>query len=70
MPSTALVTGASSGIGREFARYHAVKGGDLILTARRTGELKNLKDELEKAHSISVAVFPLDLGTAQGPQDL
>lgn len=70
MPNTALVTGASSGIGREFARYHATKGGDLILTARRAAELEALKTELEAAHNISVATFALDLGTATGPKEL
>lgn len=48
MSNTALITGASSGIGKEFARYHASKGGDVILTARREAELVALKDELEK----------------------
>jgi short-subunit dehydrogenase len=42
MTNTALITGASSGIGRELARYHASKGGDLIITARRAPELDAL----------------------------
>lgn len=70
MSNTALVTGASSGIGRELARYHAAKGGDLILTARRTPELTALKSELEAAHGITVTTLPLDLGTAEGPAAL
>ncbi len=47
MPNTALITGASSGIGREFARYHAMRGGDVIITARRADALDALKSELE-----------------------
>ncbi|MGJ8585170.1 MAG: SDR family NAD(P)-dependent oxidoreductase [Marinosulfonomonas sp.] len=70
MSNTALVTGASSGIGRELARYHAAKGGDLILTARRAAELNALKSELEAAHNITVTTIPLDLGTAEGPTAL
>ena len=42
MSKIALITGASSGIGAEFARYHAQKGGDVVLTARSEGKLKAL----------------------------
>jgi short-subunit dehydrogenase len=70
MPNTALVTGASSGIGREFARYHASKGGDLIITARRIKELDALKDELEKKHGVSVMTVPLDLAAKGGAKAL
>ena len=66
MPNTALITGASSGIGREFARYHAQQGGDVIITARRAGALDALKVELEAAHGIRVTVVPLDLGAPDG----
>jgi len=70
MTNTALITGASSGIGAAFARYHAAQKGDLILTARRTDPLNALKDELEAAHGISVHVIPLDLGTTGGADSL
>ncbi len=70
MPNTALVTGASSGIGREIARYHARRGGDLIITARREAELHALKEELEKEHEISVTTIPLDLGASGGAEAL
>lgn len=70
MPNTALITGASSGIGAAFARYHASKKGDLVLTARRADALNALKDELEAAHGITVHVIPLDLGTPGGADSL
>lgn len=70
MPNTALITGASAGIGREFARYHASKGGDVIITARRADELEALKAELESAHGITVTAIPLDLGAEGGAQSL
>ena len=66
MSNTALITGASSGIGREFARYHASKGGDLIITARRDDALQTLKAELEAAHNITVHTVAHDLGAAGG----
>ncbi|MEM7320635.1 MAG: SDR family oxidoreductase, partial [Pseudomonadota bacterium] len=70
MSNTALITGASAGIGREFARYHASKGGNLVITARRSEELEALKSELEAAHGIQVAAVPLDLGMQGGAERL
>jgi uncharacterized protein len=70
MSNTALITGASSGIGMEFARYHASKGGDVIITARREGTLNTLKAELEQKHGIEVHVFALDLGAQGGAEAL
>ncbi len=61
MTQTALITGASSGIGKELARYHASKGGDLIITARREAELEALKSELEAAHKVKVSTIAMDL---------
>ena len=66
MSNTALITGASSGIGREFARLHASKGGDLFITARRADELDALKEELETKHKVSVTTIPLDLAADGG----
>ena len=62
----ALVTGASSGMGREFARVLAERGYDLIVTARRGDRLLELKQELESAHGVSVASIPGDLNSADG----
>lgn len=63
MSNTALITGASSGIGMEFARYHARKGGDLVIVARRKEPLDALKSELEKAHGVNVTVIAQDVGS-------
>ena len=58
----ALVTGASAGIGMEIAKYLAVKGYDLILTARREDRLKKLRRQiLEKYPERKVLVIPADL---------
>ncbi len=65
MPNTALITGASAGIGTEFARYHASKGGDLVIVARRQEPLEALKAELEAAHGVSVTVIAMDVGTPE-----
>jgi short-subunit dehydrogenase len=70
MPNIALITGASAGIGAEFARVHASKGGDLILTARREASLNDLKAELEAAHGVSVHVIAMDLGGHDAAQRL
>lgn len=70
MPNTALITGASSGIGREFARYHARKGGDLVIVARRGDALEALKSEIEAAHGVSVTVIAMDLAAPGGAQSL
>ena len=61
MSNVALITGASSGIGRELAKLHASQGGDLIVVARREGALKKLKSELESAHGINVLCVSADL---------
>jgi short-subunit dehydrogenase len=70
MTNTALITGASSGMGVEFARYHASKGGDLIITARREAKLQKLKSELETKHGVTVHVIALDLGASGGAEAL
>lgn len=70
MSKTALVTGASSGIGAEFARYHAQKGGDLILTARSGDRLQALANELTKEYGVRAHVFAVDLASPAGAADL
>lgn len=68
--TTVLVTGASSGIGSEFARHWAARGADVVLTARRTDRLEALADELRSAHATTVHVVSADLGSTTGVTDL
>lgn len=61
MKQTALITGASRGIGAELARYHAERGGDLVLVARSEDDLSKLKTELEIRHGIQAKAIAVDL---------
>ena len=54
----ALVTGASSGFGRDMARALAKKGVSLILTARSVEPMEELKNELESKYKISAEIYP------------
>ncbi len=70
MKNIALITGASSGIGKELACIHAEKGGDLVIIARRADKLESLRLELEQKHKIQVKVIVKDLTLADAPKEV
>jgi short-subunit dehydrogenase len=61
MSETALITGASGGIGAAFARSHAATGGNLVLVARSRENLEGIKADLESKFGISVLLLVMDL---------
>ena len=65
-----LITGASSGIGRELARVFAENGHDLFLAARNRERLDALKEELSEGHGVRVLTHSLDLSEAGSPERL
>ncbi len=65
MSKTVWITGASSGIGREFARRYAAMGCRLILTARRADRLQPLAEELHAAHGTDCRIETADLSRAE-----
>jgi len=68
--ATALITGASSGIGAELARVFAKHGHNLVLTARRKNRLEELAESLRRDYGIKAEVLPMDLSLESGPDDI
>ena len=64
---TALITGASFGIGPEFARIFAREGYNLVLVARTADKLRQLASELEKAHGTRSLILAADLTDPGAP---
>lgn len=67
---TALITGASSGIGLELAKIHAQHGDNLVIVARNEKALLDLKNELEKQYGISVFAMEKDLAKPNAAQEV
>ena len=70
MVMTALITGASGGIGLELAKLFAKDGYDLILVARNEEKLLQVAVELGSSHNIRASVCAVDLSKADGPSKL
>jgi len=67
---TALITGASSGMGADFARQLAERGTNLVLVARREERLKQLRDSILEKHPVQIHVIPADLANPEARQIL
>jgi short-subunit dehydrogenase len=67
---TALITGASAGLGKDFATLFATDGHDLVLVARREDRLEEIASELREKHGVNVIVHAADLGDRQAPTEI
>ncbi|WP_299521524.1 SDR family oxidoreductase [Winogradskyella sp.] len=70
MKTTALITGAASGIGKEFSRIHAAKGGDIVAVDMNAEGLKSLKSELENQFGTTVYTIVKNLTELSAPQEI
>jgi hypothetical protein len=67
---TALITGASAGLGVEFAKLFAKDGHDVALVARRRDKLDEVAADVAKAHGVKASVFAADLTDPAAPKKL
>ncbi len=67
---TALITGASGGIGLELARKFAAEGYDLVLVARNRARLMEIGTEFQKSYGVNVRISPKDLAHSKAPEEL
>jgi uncharacterized protein len=68
--TTALITGASTGLGEAFASALAAKGANLVLVARSEEKLNRLAETLRKEAKVEVTVLPADLSSAEAVERL
>jgi len=68
--ATAIITGASSGLGEEFALQLAQERYDLVLVARREDRLRDVAEHAKKHGAPTTVVIPLDLGTPTAPAEI
>ncbi len=69
-PETALVTGASSGIGHELTKLFARDGADVLLVARSEGKMESIAGDLRDRYGVEAGVFPADLAEQGAARDL
>ena len=65
-----LITGASTGIGAEFARQFAALGHDLVVVARSADRLDEIAAQLRAAHRVNVTVIAMDLALPNAAAEL
>ena len=70
MNKTVLITGASSGLGKDFATLFAEKGYDLVLTARRKKNLEEIKNNLTNQFGIKAFIISCDLSDLKSTEEI